>query len=72
MLSPSTRIRPESARTTASSDCTKVDFTIFGGSLANWAFVWLAIFTLSAIVLIVKQLRQRANRRRLKHGPLFF
>jgi len=31
-----------------SGDCTKVDWTFLGGSLANWAFVWFVLFLLVA------------------------
>jgi protein dithiol:quinone oxidoreductase len=46
-----------------SGDCTKVDWTFLGGSLANWSFVALAIFIVVALVLIVKQARRRSQRR---------
>ena len=46
-----------------SGDCSKVDWTFLGGSLANWSFVWLVFFTLVAITLIVKQARRRSDRR---------
>jgi protein dithiol:quinone oxidoreductase len=46
-----------------SGDCTKVDWTFLGGSLANWSFVALAVFIVVALVLIVKQSRRRAERR---------
>ncbi len=37
-----------------SGDCTKVDWTFLGGSLANWAFVGFAVFVLVALTLMVK------------------
>lgn len=46
-----------------SGDCTKVDWTFLGGSLANWSFIWLAIFIVVAVTLIVKQARRRSDRR---------
>jgi protein dithiol:quinone oxidoreductase len=46
-----------------SGDCTKVDWTFLGGSLANWSFVALAIFIVVALVLIVQQARSRSQRR---------
>jgi protein dithiol:quinone oxidoreductase len=46
-----------------SGDCTKIDWTFLGGSLANWSFVWLTLFGLAAITLIVKQARGRRDRR---------
>ena len=41
-----------------SGDCTKVDWTFLGGSIANWSFV---CFTLMGVVLLIHlaQLRQR-------------
>ena len=41
-----------------SGDCTKVDWTFLGGSIANWSFVWFCIFALVAIVLIARQFRR--------------
>ena len=29
-----------------SGDCTKIDWTFLGGSVANWSFVWFVIFAL--------------------------
>jgi disulfide bond formation protein DsbB len=40
-----------------SGDCTKIDWTFLGLSLANWSFVWFAIFMAVALLLIVKQSR---------------
>lgn len=40
-------------------DCTKIDWTFLGGSIANWSFAWFCIFALVALVLIVRQLRRR-------------
>jgi disulfide bond formation protein DsbB len=42
-----------------SGDCTKVDWTFLGGSIANWSFVWFVIFGLAALVLVARQLRRR-------------
>jgi protein dithiol:quinone oxidoreductase len=41
-----------------SGDCTKIDWTFLGGSLANWSFVALTFFTLVAITLIAQQARR--------------
>jgi len=41
-----------------SGDCTKVDWTFLGGSLANWAFVWFVLFLLVGLVLAVRQGRR--------------
>jgi disulfide bond formation protein DsbB len=40
-----------------SGDCTKVDWTFLGGSIANWSFVWFVFFAVLALVLIVRQSR---------------
>lgn len=32
-----------------SGDCTQIDWTFLGGSIANWSFVWFCIFMLVAI-----------------------
>jgi len=42
-----------------SGDCTKIDWTFLGGSIANWSFVWFCIFALVAILLIVRQFRRK-------------
>lgn len=38
-----------------SGDCTKIDWTFLGGSIANWSFVWFVVFALVGIVLIARQ-----------------
>src|SRR5512141_2182527 len=43
-----------------SGDCTKVDWTFLGGSLANWSFVGLTILALVGLTLIVKLARRRS------------
>jgi disulfide bond formation protein DsbB len=40
-----------------SGDCTKIDWTFLGGSIANWSFVWFVFFAVLALVLIVRQSR---------------
>jgi disulfide bond formation protein DsbB len=44
-------------------DCTKVDWTFLGGSIANWSFVWFVFFALVALVLIARQLRRPSGGR---------
>jgi protein dithiol:quinone oxidoreductase len=46
-----------------SGDCTKVDWTFLGGSLANWVFVVLVVFIAIALTLIVRQARRPASSR---------
>lgn len=43
-----------------SGDCTKVDWTFLGGSIANWSFVWFVGFAVTGILLTVLSLRGRA------------
>jgi protein dithiol:quinone oxidoreductase len=42
-----------------SGDCTKVDWTFLGGSIANWSFLWFAFFALVALLLLVRHVRRR-------------
>jgi len=42
-----------------SGDCTKVDWTFLGGSIANWSFVCFVGFSLVGVVMVFKALRQR-------------
>lgn len=42
-----------------SGDCTKVDWTFLGGSIANWSFVWFVFFAIVGAVLVARQLRRR-------------
>lgn len=45
-----------------SGDCTAVDWTFLGLSIANWSFLWFCAFALAAILVLVRLLR-RSNRR---------
>ena len=40
-----------------SGDCTKIDWTFLGGSIANWSFVWFCIFAVVAVMLIARHAR---------------
>jgi disulfide bond formation protein DsbB len=42
-----------------SGDCTKVDWTFLGGSIANWSFVCFFVIGLVALTLIVRLARKR-------------
>ena len=42
-----------------SGDCTAIDWTFLGGSIANWSFVSFALIGLTALALVVRQVRQR-------------
>jgi disulfide bond formation protein DsbB len=41
-----------------SGDCSKVDWTFLGGSIANWSFVWFSFAALVALTLLVRQARR--------------
>ncbi len=41
-----------------SGDCSKVDWTFLGGSIANWSFVWFVIFGVVGLVLVLRQSRR--------------
>lgn len=42
-----------------SGDCTKIDWTFLGLSIANWSVVWFAVVILVLLTLAVRQLRKR-------------
>ena len=42
-----------------SGDCTKVDWTFLGGSIANWSFLSFAVIGVMALALFARQIRQR-------------
>ncbi|MEO7547932.1 MAG: disulfide bond formation protein B [Ramlibacter sp.] len=50
-----------------SGDCTKIDWTFLGGSIANWSFVWFVIFAVVALVLLARLGRGGASSR-LSHA----
>ncbi len=41
-----------------SGDCSKVDWTFLGGSIANWSFVWFSFAAIVALTLLVRQARR--------------
>jgi disulfide bond formation protein DsbB len=45
-----------------SGDCTKVDWTFLGGSIANWSFVAFVAVALVFLGLVVRQLASPARR----------
>jgi len=45
-----------------SGDCTKIDWTFLGGSLANWSFVAFSFFILVALALVFRLARRRGLR----------
>ena len=42
-----------------SGDCTAIDWTFLGGSIANWSFVSFVLIGVIALMLVVRQIRQR-------------
>ncbi|GAC1526510.1 MAG: disulfide bond formation protein B [Ramlibacter sp.] len=42
-----------------SGDCTKVDWTFLGGSIANWSFAAFVAFALVFLGLVLRQVRHR-------------
>jgi protein dithiol:quinone oxidoreductase len=44
-----------------SGDCTKIDWTFLGGSIANWSFLWFVFFGAVGLLLIARQLRRRRD-----------
>jgi len=43
-----------------SGDCTQIDWTFLGGSIANWSFLAFVFFTLAGLWVAYKALRSRA------------
>jgi disulfide bond formation protein DsbB len=41
-----------------SGDCTKVDWTFLGLSIANWSFLWFCFFAVVGLVLVARRLRR--------------
>jgi len=42
-----------------SGDCTAIDWTFLGGSIANWSFVCFVLVAMMALTLVIRQARQR-------------
>lgn len=42
-----------------SGDCTAIDWTFLGGTIANWSFLWFVGFALVMLVLLAKALFSR-------------
>lgn len=45
-----------------SGDCTAIDWTFLGGSIANWSFLWFVFFAVVGLALFVRQLRRGGPR----------
>ncbi len=42
-----------------SGDCTAIDWTFLGGTIANWSLVWFVGFTLAGLLIALQAWRQR-------------
>ena len=42
-----------------SGDCTAIDWTFLGGTIANWSFVWFVGFALAGVLIALQAWRQR-------------
>jgi disulfide bond formation protein DsbB len=45
-----------------SGDCTAIDWTFLGGTIANWSFVWFVIFIVAILITLVRPAGRRAAR----------
>ncbi len=43
-------------------DCTAIDWTFLGGSIANWSFICFGVITLLGLVLLVRRAGQSGHR----------
>lgn len=44
-----------------SGDCSKVDWTFLGGTIANWSFIWFVFFALLSCTMVVLRLQQQRS-----------
>ncbi|MEZ5641511.1 MAG: disulfide bond formation protein B [Burkholderiaceae bacterium] len=44
-----------------SGDCTAIDWTFLGGTIANWSFVWFVIFGLTILAVLLRLPRGRGG-----------
>ncbi|MFT3776727.1 MAG: disulfide bond formation protein B [Ottowia sp.] len=40
-----------------SGDCSAVDWTFLGGTIANWSFVWFVVFIVATLAMLLKRPR---------------
>jgi protein dithiol:quinone oxidoreductase len=45
----------------ATGDCAKVDWTLFGMSIAQWSLIWFVLLAILSIVYLTRKLRTRSN-----------
>ena len=41
-----------------SGDCSAVDWTFLGGTIANWSFVWFLVFAVAILAVLLRLPRQ--------------
>ena len=44
-----------------SGDCTAIDWTFLGGTIANWSFVWFVGFAFAGLLMAVQAWQQRRS-----------
>jgi len=42
-----------------SGDCSAVDWTFLGGSIANWSFIWFTIFIIVILATLIGRIKRR-------------
>ena len=45
-----------------SGDCSKIDWTFLGGTIANWSFLWFCAVAITATLLVWRQARPAGKR----------
>ena len=45
-----------------SGDCSKIDWTFLGGTIANWSFLWFCAVAITAMLLVWRQARPARQR----------
>jgi disulfide bond formation protein DsbB len=51
-----------------SGDCSAVDWTLLGMTIANWAFVWFVLFGIAMLVLVFRRPRPHLYSRSVTHA----
>jgi len=44
-----------------SGDCTAIDWTFLGGTIANWSFAWFVVFGVTFVLLVATALRREGR-----------
>lgn len=40
-------------------DCSKIDWTFMGGTIANWSFIWFVVFAALSASMVIARIRER-------------